>query len=76
MKDTGLARGMIFEVCLFVFLLLVVWCVGVRVCVCLGWGPLCFLALCVFLGFLSVLGFLRSVGVCVSWFGCVRGCVS
>ena len=45
MKGTGLARGMIFEVCFFVFLLLLVWWVGALVCVCV--------CVCVCLGLVS-----------------------
>ena len=77
MKGTGLARGMISEVCLFVFLLLLVLWVGACVCVCVCvwvWLSLCFLVfVCVWVpaGF-WVSGF---VGFCVSWFGCVRVCV-
>ena len=83
MKDTGLARGMIPEVCLFVFLILVVWwvgaCVCVCVCVCLGLVVLVFLGVCLVFGVSEcvwfswvcrVLCFL--VWVC-AWF---RDCVS
>ena len=77
MKDTGLVRGMIPEVCLFVCLLLVVWWVGgcVCVCVCLGLVVCVFLGVCLFWGFFVSLILFGFVGLCVSWFGCVRVCV-
>ena len=76
MKDTGLARDMIFEVCFFVFLLLVVWWVGALVCVCVCvwvWFP-CVSWCFVFLGFLCVLGLSGLPGLCFLVWVCARLC--
>ena len=51
------------------------WCAYVCVCVCLGVVPVVFIGVICLFGFLNVVGVIGVVGFCVSWFGCVRGCV-